>query len=317
MDIHETGKTMITILMAVFKGEKYIAEQIESILNQTEKSWKLVIQDDCSTDKTSEIAQKYVEKYPGKVSFVQLITPSGSAGANFLSMLKYADTEYMMTCDQDDVWLPDKIEVTLKEMYELEEKFGYDKPLLVHTDLKVVNEELNVISDSMFALQNLNSSRNHFNNILIQNIVTGCTLMVNQALLAMACGVLQQAIMHDWWFALIAAAFGQIGFVNEPTLLYRQHDNNEVGAKNAKSLSYNLNRLLSREQSKSVLQGTYIQAESFLGVYKNQLTTRHLQIVKEYISLPRYNKIKRLQTILKFDFWKTGFFRKCGQILFM
>lgn len=123
--------------------------------------------------------------------------------------------------------------------------------------------------------------------------------------------------MHDWWLALVAAAFGQIGFVSEPTILYRQHGYNEVGAKNAGSLRYNLNRLLSGEQSKSVLNDTYIQAESFLKIYESKLTSPYLEIVKEYSLIPEYNKIKRFQTISKYDFWKIGFFRKCGQILFL
>lgn len=308
---------MITILMAAHNGEKYISEQIESILKQTETSWKLVIQDDCSKDKTAEIAQKYEREYPGKIVFTGLKSPSGSAKKNFSSMLKFADTEYMMTCDHDDIWLPDKVEITLKKMHELEEKFGYDKPLLVHTDLKLVDEKLDVIYDSMFTRQKLDSRRDKFNNILVQNIVTGCTMMVNRALLAMVYEVPEQAIMHDWWFALIATAFGRISFVREPTILYRQHGNNEVGAKNAGSLRYNFNRMLNKEQSRSVLKDTYSQAKSFLETYKDRLTATQVEIAKAYISIPEYNKVKKLKTISEYDFWKTGFFRICGQILFV
>lgn len=322
---------MVTILMAAHNGEKYIAGQIESILSQTEKNWKLVIHDDCSTDKTPEIAMKYSVNYPDKVNFMQLEKPSGSAKANFFSMLKYANTEYMMTCDQDDVWLTDKIEVTLEKMHVMEGKFGSDIPLLVHTDLKVVDENLNILSNSLFTLQNLSSRRNQLNHILVQNNVTGCTMMVNRALMAMVYEGLKQpisqqpvpllpmqqyAIMHDWWFALVAAAFGYIDFVSGPTVLYRQHGNNEVGAKNTGSIRYNIGRLLNNKQSRSALEETYAQADCFLKVYGKMLTELQHEIIKEYCFIPEYSKIKRLRIISRYDFWKSGFYRRCGQILF-
>jgi len=318
---------VVTILMATHNGEKYIAEQIESILNQTENGWMLVIQDDCSTDKTSEIVIKYIKNYPQKISFIQLEKPSGSAKANFFSMLKYADTEYMMTCDQDDIWLPDKIIVTLEKMHEMECKFSSDIPLLVHTDLKVVDENLSILSNSLFTLQNLNSKRNQLNHTLVQNIVTGCTMMVNRTLAVMVQEVLQQsiyqqtvlqqAIMHDWWFALVAAAFGQTGFISKSTVLYRQHGNNEVGAKNSGSIRYNIGKLLNSKQSRSALEATYAQADYFLKAYGNKLITLHQEIIKEYCSIPEYSKVKRLRTISKYDFWKNGLYRRCGQILYM
>lgn len=255
---------MITILMATYNGEEYIAEQIESILNQTESCWKLIIQDDCSSDGTAKIAQAYAERYPSMIKFKERETSSGSAKNNFSSMLQFSDSEYTMTCDQDDVWLPKKIELTLKKMQELEVKYGKDKPLLVHTDLKVVDEKLKAIDNSLFHQQNLDSSRDKFNNLLVQNIVTGCTMMVNHALIVLADKVPEQAIMHDRWFALLASAFGKIGFISEPTVLYRQHDHNEIGSENTRSFQYNLKRMLSKERSKSVLRNTYLQAEVFL-----------------------------------------------------
>jgi glycosyltransferase involved in cell wall biosynthesis len=308
---------MITVLMATCNGEKYVAEQIDSILNQTETRWKLIIQDDYSKDKTALIVNKYAEKYPDKIFLMESQIASGSAKANFFSMMKYSSSEYMMTCDQDDVWLPGKIEITLKKMQDMESKFGSKKPLLVHTDLKVVDENLNITSDSLFSFQNLDSKRDSLNNILVQNNVTGCTMMVNRALLELINEIPEQAIMHDWWLVLNAAAFGETGFVEEPTVLYRQHTANEIGAKNADSLCYNIMRLINREQSKSIIADSYLQAESFLRIYESKLAKPELEIIQQYVSLPKYCKIKRLKLICKYDFWKNSFFRKCGQILFM
>jgi glycosyltransferase involved in cell wall biosynthesis len=148
---------MITILMASYNGERYIGEQIESILNQTETNWKLVIQDDCSSDATYQIACRYAAKYPEKIAVFRRAENSGSAANNFFSMLTYADGDYVMFCDDDDVWLPNKIEKSMEMMRKEEQKNGIDKPVLVHSDLVVVDENLNILSRSMFQLQNLDS----------------------------------------------------------------------------------------------------------------------------------------------------------------
>ena len=306
---------VVTILMAAYNGEKYISEQIESILNQTYGSWKLVIQDDCSTDKTCEIAGQYVRRYYGRISLIRRKTPSGSAKDNFFSMLRYADTEYIMTCDQDDVWLPYKIEVTLQKMRELEEKAGSGRPLLVHTDLRVADSGLDLLADSFMAYQKLDGRRNGLNNLLIQNIVTGCSLMINRSLADMVSEIPEKAIMHDWWFALIASAFGSIGFVDKSTVLYRQHPGNEVGAKNTGSAIYKLRRLLQAEQLQSALNATYAQAGQFMDMYREGLSEGQVKMITAYLSIPGLNKIDRVKTIRRYKFWKTGLFRRFGQIL--
>lgn len=308
---------MVTILLATYNGERYLEEQIESILQQTYADWELIIRDDCSSDDTAVIALKYVQQNPDKIRFVKRDFPSGSAKNNFFSMLKLAKSEYVMTCDQDDVWLPTKVEVTMSEMHRLEVEEGYNRPLLVHTDLEVVDYNLSVIAESMFKLQNLDNRRNKLNNLLVQNIVTGCTTKVNRALLDMVDEAPKEAMMHDWWFALIACAFGKIGFVDQSTVLYRQHGSNEVGAKDTRSLCYNLKRLSETKQSMQVLQDTYLQAQAFLKIYGEMLLPQFLELVKEYSSIPSYGKIFRLQKINKYHFWKAGFARKCGQVLFV
>lgn len=311
---------MITILMAVYNGENYLSDQIESILSQTVREWKLVIQDDCSTDKTAEIAMSYVSKYPDKILFLQRSTPSGSARSNFFSMMKYADSEYVMTSDQDDVWLPQKIEVTLNKLTEIEKKVGKDRPILVHTDLKVVDSDLNVLSDSLFRYQKLNKSNGEFSRLLVQNIVTGCALMVNRALVNKVQVEPQNAIMHDWWFALIASAFGCIGFVDEPTVLYRQHSGNEIGAKNINSLSFIIKKLASiikkPESMKLAISATYAQACDFLDTYRDDLSEEMLDILSAYMSISNANIFKKISIINRYGFWKTGMVRKIGQIVY-
>lgn len=309
---------MITILMAACNGQNYIAEQIESILRQTERGWKLVIQDDCSADSTFAIAEEYSQKYPERIRAVRRKTPSGSAQNNFFSMLQFADSEYTMFCDDDDVWLPKKIQNTLLEMRRLEKTYGPDKPLLVHTDLRVVDSRLNSVANSMARMQKLGPNRKSLNHLLVQNNVTGCTMMVNRRLreLAVRQGLPRQAVMHDWWFALIASSLGKTGFVSRPAILYRQHSKNQVGAKNAGSLRYNFSRLKNSAETRRSLAASYLQAEEFLTRFGSLLDERQTGLLRSFVSVPSRRKPVRILILTKNHLWKSGFFLRCGQILF-
>lgn len=304
--------------MAAYNGEKYIAQQIESILKQTTSAWKLVIQDDCSSDATYDIAKDYARKYGEKVQAVKREFPSGSAKNNFFSMMRFASDDYIMFCDDDDIWLPEKIETTMRQMKQLEDKFGKKTPLLVHTDLKVVDANLREISPSFFQMQKLDRTRVSFANLLSQNIVTGCTTMANRPLMELAQNTPapESAVMHDWWLALVASGFGKIDVVNKPTILYRQHGSNEIGAKNAGNLRYNVQRLLNRADTKEAVRRTYLQADNFHRIYGKQLMPEKQNVLNEYCALPQKTKVCRLYTIQKYDFWKSGWIRRAGQIWF-
>ena len=308
---------MIEILMAAYNGESYIAEQIESIIRQTESNWHLTVCDDCSTDCTAQIVKEFEEKYAGKITYRRNEKNLGGSKQNFFSMLKSADADYVMTCDQDDVWLPDKIARTLSAMKDLELQYGSEIPLLVHTDLKIVDQFLNVLSGSMFFTQNLNSSAVQLNELLVQNNVTGCTMMINRALLNLFPDAMPpDMIMHDWWAPLIAAAFGAIGFVTAPTILYRQHSANVVGAKSTRSLWYNLKRAVKGEQVRKVLVDTYRQAGDFAACYGDRLTPAQKELVTAFAEMEHCGKLKKLKTLRRYHLWKTGTARRLGQILY-
>lgn len=309
---------MITILMAAFNGERYIGAQIESIIQQTFTDWRLLIQDDCSADATVKAAEKYAAKFPTKIIVCSREEPSGSAASNFSSMLPLAaGSDYIMFCDDDDVWEPDKIELTFGKMRELENQYGYSTPLLVHTDLKVVDSSLVVHSESMFRKQKLDDTRTQLNYIFTQNIVTGCSMMINRPLYEKVDRVPTKAVMHDWWFALIAAVFGHIGFVNQSTVLYRQHEKNEIGAKDAGSIRYNFRRFSHTAQAKAALYRSFAQAGEFLICYGTGISGEQKNLISAYAGIPENTKIKRLFLLFHFRFWKKGFFRKLGQIIFV
>lgn len=236
---------MITIIMAVYNGQEYIREQLESLKDQTYTEWRLVIRDDRSSDKTAEIVKKFSDEVEQEVIFKVNEKPSGSAKNNFALLINDAkESDYVMFCDQDDIWKKDKIEITFNKMKQAEERYGKDFPLLVHGDVEVIDENGNINADSMFEMSHINAD-SKLPQILIQNHVTGCTMMCNKKLIA---GISEYAsseyiIMHDYLAALYASVFGKIEVIKKPLLSYRQHSGNSVGAKNNNNPVYLLKRL--------------------------------------------------------------------------
>lgn len=305
------------ILMAVRNGEKYLAEQIESILGQTEKGWKLTIQDDCSTDESAAIARRYAGKYPEKITVLCRGKPSGSAQANFFSLLSRAKADYCMTADQDDIWMPDKAERSLSRIREMERQYGKGCPLLVHSDAKVVDAGLNPVADSLCRMQRIDPGRTRLHQLVAQNVVTGCTVICNRALLGLLGEAPEDALMHDWWLALLASAFGQIGYLKTPTLLYRQHGENQVGAKRVGSWKYLAARLQNPSALRQTMEATSRQARGFLERYAGRLSEEQREMLAAFGSLPGQGKLKKWETLARYRTWKGGLLRKAGQIIYI
>jgi glycosyltransferase involved in cell wall biosynthesis len=220
---------MIEILLAAYNGEKFIHQQIDSILAQTYQDWQLLIRDDQSTDNTINIIKEYVNRYSDKIRLIEDKWGHSGLARNFELLLKSSNTEYVMFCDQDDIWLPDKIELTFNAMKTAENQ-NPDMPVLVHTDLKVVDEQLNPVADSFWKFHKISPQTDgQLNKIIYRNIVTGCTVMINKKLKDIAMPFPPQVRLHDWWFSVNAAKNGKIINLFDQTILYRQHSKNVVG----------------------------------------------------------------------------------------
>lgn len=249
---------MIDILIATFNGEAYIREQLNSILSQTFTDWRVIAHDDGSTDATVDIVKDFCSLYPDKFKLIEDGFVFGSAKENFSFLLENSSAEYIMFCDQDDVWLPSKIERTLNKMKELVKKSNENTPVVVHSDLMIVDVDLNVISESMFDFQRLPYKSGTLLEVLAKCSVTGCTMMINKAAKNVSLPIGYDAIMHDWWVvARSIQSGGKVEFIDVPLLLYRQHDNNSVGAQKNSYMSV-LSRIFS-------IRATYL---SFLKGWK-------------------------------------------------
>lgn len=244
----------LAILMATYNGGKYIREQLESLFSQTYRDWKLYVRDDGSSDETISILNEYASAYAN----VSVSRNKKSLGAmnNFLRLLDEVDADYYMFCDQDDVWLPTKVERTLEAMIRSEKEHG-DVPVTVFSDLTVVDANLSVISPSYWRLVRIDVDLlcRDTRFLGVHFLATGCTMMINKRVKEVSAAVPECAIMHDSYLVLQTVYNGGVLVpVREQLMLYRQHGNNTMGAEDlrkhyvAKRLS-NLKMMISRNRN--------------------------------------------------------------------
>lgn len=303
---------MVEIVMATYNGEKYLKEQLDSIFYGSYQNFVLHIHDDGSTDRTKEILEEYQKQYPNRMK-LHFHEKNQGIIKNFLMGIKQTTADYVMLCDQDDVWLPKKIERTLAYMKYCEKKKGEDLPITVFTDAQVVDEHLNVIDDSFHQVGRLNVKKRSLDGLLMENKLIGCTMMMNRNVIDRLYRLPEHARMHDWWIGLVTAAFGYIGYLKEPTLLYRQHGSNDVGSK--KYFEYVKSRVLHLWNSRKVLYCTIEQGKEFLEVYRGELSKEQREQLEQFVSLPEMNFFERRRIVLENRFLKSTLLRNIGLLL--
>jgi glycosyltransferase involved in cell wall biosynthesis len=225
---------MVDILLSTYNGEKYVVEQIDSILNQSFSNWQLIIRDDGSVDNTLNIIDDYCKRFPNKIR--KITDAKGNVGVirSFEILLGNTEAEYIMFCDQDDLWLSNKIEDSLDKMKQMESQYG-NIPLLVHTDLIVVDKNRDLICKSFWqysALEPEILDKNIYY-LSICNCITGCTVLINKKAKEVSLPFVSPIEMHDVWIALHVKKYGEIDYLDIPTIEYRQHGLNQYGAKPA------------------------------------------------------------------------------------
>lgn len=225
---------MIAILMSTYNGGRYLREQIESLFAQTNKDWQLFVRDDGSKDNTVEILTEYAQKCPQQIHIVDDVKENLGAGQSFMHLLEVTDADYYMFSDQDDVWMPDKIERTLRKLQDVESQYP-GEAAGVFTDLTVVDKDLNVLMPSLWKGDNRHPeyTRDFYKQWVNRHATYGCTQMINRAAKKIVFPYKQfEGVMgaHDNWVEYILIKQGKYDYLDEPTILYRQHGTNVVGA---------------------------------------------------------------------------------------
>ncbi|MGV3028771.1 glycosyltransferase family 2 protein [Streptococcus hyovaginalis] len=292
----------VNILLSTYNGEKYLSEQIESIQAQTFTDWQLLIRDDGSRDGTVDLIKHFV-KSDHRILFINEdnIVNYGVV-KSFYHLVKFEKADYYFFSDQDDVWLPQKMAQTLEKAME----FPKQTPLMIYTDLSVVNEQLDIINNRMIQSKG-NSPVTEVRELLCHNSATGGTSMVNHALTSVW-HEHSDIIMHDWYLALAASALGKLVFLEEVTELYRQHDNNVLGASiDSDSLSSKIYHLSNRmlEYDKKLVD--YIkQATCFYSDNERLLTEVDRECIDCFCRLPHMTIWQRVKAIKKFGYKKNN-----------
>ena len=296
----------ITILLSVYKEAPFLKDFLISLQKQTFQDFKLLCRFDDPTDNRRN------KELLGQYNFTQLIEDESHLGVvkTYNALVKCAvESPYLMFADQDDVWHPDKLEVTLARMKEAEQEVPAGTPVLCHSDLRVVDRNLKEIAPSFLKFQSLESRRDSFRDYLVQNNVTGCTVMINRPL-AQLIDFPNDAICHDWYLALIVSAFGKICFIDSSLIDYRQHGGNCYGAVPRKKL---LAAFHARKELHGRLRLTQMQANAFLTQFGDSVSEEKREQLFAWSRMPEEKSyFKRLFTVWKYGFAKNDFLRTIG-----
>lgn len=336
---------MIAIVLCTYNGEKNIRRQVDSILNQSYQDFKLYISDDGSSDSTMNIVSDIAENNPGKVFIIEQKEKHLGAWKHFMYAINHkavAEADYIMLSDQDDEWLPDKIEKTMAVMKSEEALHDVGTPILVYCDCKLINENEEVVASSFSEFSGIQHG-NGFNQFLVYNSVTGAASMMNRALYSLLSNIPEHAVMHDHWIALVASQFGIIKYVNEPLYLYRQHSQNVLGAQEGGLVEEVFTRpSKARAEAREKLDddnASYLkvraeviedvmeratdgytllfeQAKCFLDIYKDKLSGEQKANIERFISIPQMNVFKRIYVILRYRYTYGRWYRTLGEINF-
>ncbi len=301
----------VDILVATFDGERWLAAQLDSLLAQTHAGVRIIIRDDGSRDGTGAIIARYAAGHP---QLIRVLADDGNnrrACGNFAELLRHAEAPYAMFCDQDDVWHPDKVAVSLATM-RVAEAASPGAPVLVHADLAVVDEALAPIAPSLARFLRLDlAGGTRLPRLLAHNVVTGCTMLMNRPLIARCLPIPSEAIMHDWWVALVAAACGRIALVPRPLVEYRQHRGNVLGA-----MGMTWSRLARRLCTSPVsgarerIERGYRQAAALRAILGEG--TRATATIDAFLSMRGRGWFGRRAALVRHGFWMNGPLRNLG-----
>ena len=285
----------VDILLATYNGERYLKEQLDSILNQTYKNIRIIISDDCSKDGTRDILKEYEKNENIKVYYQE-----NNLGyvKNFEFLLSKVQSDIYMLSDQDDIWKEEKVEKSVEKLKE----GNFD---LVFGDLEVVDENLNTIQKSyntyMHLMHRINTCIKDYRLQYLYNCMTGCTIIAKKDFLqkVLPFPTDSKYLIHDYWLGLITSIYGKVGYLSTPYILYRQHTDNQVGISKAS------------HKFKKLGQVRELSLEIKLGIFETYL--KHEEVFPEDLrkqNRQAYDYFKMLETKKYINFKGWGTFNK-------
>ena len=291
----QMSQAKIIILLCTYNGERFLEKQLDSILHQSHSNWIVYVSDDGSQDQTLSILKKYQEEW-GQNKLIILTGPKQGFAANFLFLLQLKiEADYFALADQDDIWEDDKLSRALTQLSVISSRH----PALYCSRTQLINEK-----DQPIGYTPLYTKPPCFKNALVQNIAGGNTMVFNQAahqLLLNTPAHLKLAF-HDWWIYLfITGCGGKVIYDSYPSVRYRQHTSNQIGA------NQSVWALLLR--IKFLLKGSFVRWNEMniqgLTYLESWLTPASQDILKQYGIARKSHLMNRI-----IGFFKAGVFRQ-------
>jgi glycosyltransferase involved in cell wall biosynthesis len=275
----------ISVVMATYNGERYLEQQLQSILNQTLKPAEIIVCDDVSTDGTVAILEKYKQK--GKLTYVVNNHQLGLID-NFKKAVSLAtEGNYVALSDQDDEWLPEKLAQSAALLQKIEDS---ELPCMIYTDLMLVDENDKVLNPSFRSELGQGKYQHNLETLVFGNFVNGCTMLMNPALTKLFADIPNNArLNHDGWIALSAFTFGKAESIPTPQVRYRKHDNNLSIAADTKPR--NRFRSLMNEIIEAIkgnqdfLSPQFETVSRFYDLYQNKITDDKQQVFERFLNL--------------------------------
>ena len=291
----ESSECRISVALATYNGARYLPQLLESLCQQTLQPFEIVAFDDGSDDNTLDVLHQFMQQLP-----ITVYVNAEALGVvrNFKKAVSACRGEYIAFCDQDDVWLPDKLARSVDAL----RKIDGPQPAMVYTDLVVVDDNLNQLASSYWNHRKLKPAKESFASLIYGNIVTGCTMTINRAMALEVSRMPDSVLMHDFWIGCIAYGIGQCLYIEQPTILYRQHTSN-VTNNDAVTWFTRWSRLSSflfnRQQATQFLHAEIGQAQSFLLLYGHQLPPAHYKALNRLIKLQtQWPLVRKWRTFL-------------------
>lgn len=264
----------LQILLSSYNGEKYIRIQLDSLLAQTYQDFKVLIRDDGSLDKTREILEEYTQR-DSRITWYGL--ENLGVVESFFDLIKCADLtcDYFAFADQDDEWLPEKLEKAINVL----QTNGLAEPMLYCSDKIIVDEKLRPLDVQVAR----NIRKPSFGNAIVQGICTGCTAVWNRKLMGVLAGHMprriENVVMHDWWLYMAASCLGSVYYDEHAYIRYRQHQNNKIGAMITKRqlLFYRMKQL------KKPRGEIYRQVKEFVMVFEREMPAKNKDLAIELL----------------------------------
>lgn len=310
----------VDVLMSTFNGASWLDTQLATIFAQDYQNWRLLIRDDGSSDQTRDIIKIWRDRYPEKITFVDESTSKNLGLGNSFSILMSASTaKYIVVADQDDVWYGNKISRSVAAIQLLAEREGMDKPLLIHTDVRVVDQNLRELCRSGMQYRGMCPiHKRTLASFCLENSAHGCTLILNRKLAEMCNPFPSKKIHVDWWIALVAEAFGKIEYRPEINMDWRRH---KVNMSQASSLKANFlsmrHPLAHRKAFYEKLQENYVIIEEFLARFDSILPQRRKDALQFFLDLESYDFLRKRYLMLHYRLFFSSWMRALGFFVLM